>query len=107
MPALSSSMMAQRSRVAGVAKMGPEKPSFTSRGSRPLWSMCAWLSTTASTAIGSNPKCRFFASLSFPSPWNMPQSSSTRRPFTSSRCLLPVTMRAAPWKVMRMDMCER
>ena len=40
MPALSSSMMAQRSRVAGVAKMGPEKPSFTSRGNRPLWSMC-------------------------------------------------------------------
>ena len=46
--ALSSSIMEQRSIVALVLYMRPLKPFFSRRGSLPLWSMWAWLSSTTS-----------------------------------------------------------
>ena len=39
--------------------MGPAKPFFTSVGRLPLWSMCAWESTTASIDEPGNGRLRF------------------------------------------------
>ncbi len=40
--------------VPRVARILPRKPSRTSFGSKPLWSMCAWVSSTASMSAGRN-----------------------------------------------------
>ena len=50
----SSSMIAIRSAVACCAQIGPRKPRFTSNGTRPMWSICAWLITSASIDAASN-----------------------------------------------------
>src|SRR5215472_8620869 len=54
---------------------------------------------TASIEDESNGRFRFFWSASFRRPWFRPQSSSTRRPAASTRCIDPVTAPAAPQKV--------
>ncbi len=38
--------------VPRVAKIGPRKPSRISFGNRPLWSIWAWVSSTASISAG-------------------------------------------------------
>src|SRR4030095_4462636 len=48
--------------VPGVRKMRPLYPAATSLGSIPEWSMCACVSTTASSAAGSNGSSRQFSS---------------------------------------------
>ena len=80
--------------------MGPLNPSRTSRGSQPEWSMCPWVSTTASIVSGGTAKRSQFRSRRCFSPWNKPQSTSTREPPISSTCREPETMPAAPRKVM-------
>jgi hypothetical protein len=60
MCAQSRSSGSQRSAVARVAWIFPRKPCFTSIGSFPEWSMCAWDWTTAVTSPGSKPKVEFF-----------------------------------------------
>ena len=42
----SRSMMDMSCPVSRVATISPPKPSFTSRGTRPEWSMWAWVTTT-------------------------------------------------------------
>ena len=64
-------------QVAEVAYMEPLKPSLYSRGSRPEWSMWAWVSSTKS----SSPAAAGMGSFSKRSlPCSMPQST---RPFLS------------------------
>ncbi len=52
-------MMSHSCFVAGVAWISPRKPSLYSFGSMPEWSMCAWVSTTASTSDAVTGSCWF------------------------------------------------
>src|SRR5687768_1025175 len=104
MCAASGSMTAQRSRVAGVTTMGPWKPRLASSGSRPTWSMWAWLTTIPSIRRGSNGTAVLSSADSFRLPWKSPASSSVRAPAASSRCIDPVTRPAAPQKVRRISL---
>src|SRR5262245_59427408 len=64
-----------------------------------MWSRWVWVSTIASTFATGNSgwfQLRWRSALS---PWNIPESTSTRRPPASSRYWEPVTVRAAPRKV--------
>src|SRR2546427_3952093 len=64
--------------------------------------MWAWLSTTASTLLGSKGKFRFRSIDSSRLPWYKPHSSKRRCPFTSKRYIEPVVVRVAPRKCNRM-----
>src|SRR5262245_43695363 len=79
--------------------MGPTNPWRSRLGRLPQWSMWAWLSRTASTSFGRKGNSRLRRSDSARPPWNSPQSSSTAWPQASTRCIEPVTVRAAPQKV--------
>jgi hypothetical protein len=94
-------MIAHMAAVAGVQWIGGRTPQRASSGSRPLWSMCAWLSTTASSERGSKPGRRRLPFSAAGPPWNIPKSSSTRARAVTSRCALPVTPPAAPWNSSR------
>src|SRR6516225_9892875 len=61
--------------------------------------MCAWLRTTASTSLGAKGKSLFRFQASARRPWNSPQSSRIFCRPDSTRCIEPVTVRAAPQKV--------
>src|SRR5581483_12089851 len=97
--ALSASMTRNRSRVGGVQKTGPANPWRTSVGMLPQWSMWAWLRTTASIWCGWNGKWALRCRASSRRPWCSPQSSRTLWLPTSSRCIDPETLPAAPQKV--------
>ena len=85
--------------MAEVQWMGPRKPSRTSFGSRPEWSMWAWVERTKSIdAGGTGIRRAFFRSLS-PPPWNIPQSTRNRLRDVCTRMQEPVTSRAAPRNV--------
>ena len=88
--------------VEQVAWIGPEKPAFTSAGRRPQWSRCAWVRIAASRVSGSKAKGIRLRSTSSGEPWNMPQSTRTRRLPTVTRNWEPVTKPAAPrnWMLM-------
>jgi hypothetical protein len=81
----SGSITASRSQVARVVWILPLKPSATSRGSRPEWSMWAWVRMTKSIVRGSKLKARWFFSRVSRPPWNMPQSTRKRTPSASTR----------------------
>ena len=85
--------------VASLAKMRPEKPLRTSSGTYPAWSRCAWVSTTAATEAGGTGSGAQLRSRHAFSPWNSPQSTSTRACPEASRYFEPVTVPAAPRKV--------
>ena len=87
------------SALAAVHQTLPRNPSWTSNGSRPQWSRCAWVSTTASSVAGSTPSGTLLRMDSSGPPWNMPQSTSTRARPVSTRWREPVTVRAPPRKV--------
>jgi hypothetical protein len=78
-------MIPHKSTVARWAKISPRKPWRASSGSRPEWSMWAWLSTTASMARGSTGKGSRLRASSAGPPWERPHSSSTVRPAHSMR----------------------
>jgi len=79
--------------------MGPRKPSRTSFGSRPEWSIWAWEERTKSIEEGgTGMRRRFFRSLS-PPPWNNPQSTRNRARPDCTRMQEPVTSLAAPKNV--------
>src|SRR5687767_1312986 len=78
--------------------MGPLKPPLTRSGSRPQWSRCAWVRTTASSVAGSNPNGIRLRTDSLGLPWNMPQSIRTRARSVSRRNWEPVTVVAPPRK---------
>ena len=42
--------------VPRVARIGPRNPPRTSFGSKPLWSICAWVSSTTSMSTASKGK---------------------------------------------------
>jgi hypothetical protein len=52
----SGNIQEHRSIVPRVARILPRKPSRTSFGNSPLWSICAWVSSTISTSAGRNGK---------------------------------------------------
>ena len=58
--------------------------------------MCACESTTASSELGSNPRCWLCSHASRRRPWNIPQSSRTVACLVRIRCFDPVTVCAAP-----------
>src|SRR4030095_7825885 len=62
--------------------------------------MCAWVSNTASTDAGGNGASAQLRSRSSRGPWKRPQSINTRRWWFSIRYFEPVTVPAAPQKVM-------
>ena len=64
--------------------------------------MWACVNTTASIDAGSTGKGRQFISRSRLTPWNNPQSTSTRAPAASTTNREPVTVSAAPQNVTRM-----
>src|SRR5262245_31296308 len=66
-----------------------------------MWSRWVWVSTIASTAATGNSGAVQLRRRSALSPWNRPESTSTRRPPASTRYCEPVTVRAAPRKVSR------
>jgi hypothetical protein len=82
---------------AGSAKRTP----LEAVGRYPTWSRCAWVSTTASIDPGGSGKSSQLRRRNSLSPWNSPQSNSTRRPLCVSRYFDPVTVRAAPRNVSR------
>ena len=64
-PVTDDQELLQAEVVARVQTTRPLKPSFTSNGIRPEWSMCACESTTLVTICGSKGRTLFLASLSF------------------------------------------
>ncbi len=77
-------------------------PARTSSGSRPAWSMWAWLRTMPSTRRGSNGSSGVQGRASRRGgPGRGPRPSESERPAASSRCIEPVTWPAAPQKVSR------
>ncbi len=100
---LSFRRCSHRSAVGSVHQIRPLKPRFTNEGIAPQWSMWACESTMASTEAGSTGKLRFRSLASDRFPWNIPQSSRTRPPAVSTRCIDPVTVRTAPQNWRRMD----
>ena len=89
-------MNSRRSAVGAVAWMSPAKPALTSLGTRPVWSVCACVSSRQSTLAASNGKGSSFSARVARLPWNNPQSTSTRRVPVSSSVQEPVTVPAAP-----------
>ena len=88
MCAASRSMMPQRSQVASVAYTAPRKPFLNSSGKCPVWSRCACVTSTKSSADGATGISMFSNSSR---PCSMPQSTSPQSPPTSSSVQLPVT----------------
>jgi len=80
--------------------MGPSKPWRQSLGTKPEWSMWAWVRTTASMSCagwgrGFQLRRRFLAG-----PWKSPQSTSAWKCFQDIRYFDPVTQRPAPSTVI-------
>ena len=50
--ALSGSIIPQSFAVASVENIGPLKPRFTSSGTMPVWSICAWVMSSAFISEG-------------------------------------------------------
>ena len=96
----SGSRMSHNSTVAPLAKIGPLKPSRTNRGRYPVWSIWAWVSNTQSMELGGTGKGFQLRRRNSFSPWNNPQSTSRRLPAASIKYLEPVTVPAAPRKVI-------
>src|SRR5512135_3631636 len=80
--------------------MGPWKPCLTRRGRRPMWSRCVCVTTMPAMAAGSNGGSAQLRSRRAFSPWYMPESTSARRPAASTRYCDPVTVFAAPRKLI-------
>src|ERR1041385_3341197 len=79
--------------------MAPWYPLRTRRGSRPMWSRCAWLTTIASIRLGSKGTLALSAAASARGPWKSRASRRIRAPAASRRCIEPVTWPAAPQNV--------
>ena len=73
-----------RSTVALVAWIGPVYPARVRAGIRPQWSRWAWVSRSASSVCGSKANGIRLRAVSSGEPWNIPQSTSTRRSPTVS-----------------------
>ena len=95
-PPASRRRISSSAAVARVQNTGPSKPSRTSRGRYPAWSMWAWLTSTASSRRGSTGGGAQFRSRRARRPWNRPQSRSRRARDPWTRCFEPVTVPAAP-----------
>jgi hypothetical protein len=64
--------------------------------SRPQWSMCAWVTITASSEAKSISGGIALRASSAGEPWNMPKSTRMRAFAVRSSVQLPVTSPAAP-----------
>jgi len=92
-------VLQQDGRQLGRSRRGPDlslDPPRISSGREPLWSMWAWVRSTASRRAASNGSGAQLRSLRVLNPWNKPQSTSSRLPATSTRVLEPVTVPVAP-----------